>query len=124
MDTLGEQFARAFAHKDWDTVRNLLTDDVDFRALTPRRFWEANTPDEVVEGALRVWIDESEHVTSVLSVDTDRVVDRARVGYRFRVASDVGETDLEQQVYYETAGGRISWMRIVCSGNRRVGPRS
>jgi hypothetical protein len=75
----------------------------------------------VVDGALRVWIDDGERVTEVLSVETDRVVDRERVGYRFRVATEGGDTDVEQQAYSETDGGRISWMRIVCSGNRPLG---
>ena len=105
------------AEKDWGAVRNLLGDDGDFRALTPRRFWEASTPDDVV-GALRVWIEDGERVTDVLSVETDRVVDRERVGYRLRVATEGGDTEVEQQAYYETDGGPISWMRVVCSGNR------
>jgi hypothetical protein len=44
MTTLGEQFARALAAKDFTRVSELLHSEVDFRGMTPRRFWEATGP--------------------------------------------------------------------------------
>jgi hypothetical protein len=43
--TLGIAFAEAFAAKDYDRVRALAHPEVDFRGLTPNRFWEAHDPD-------------------------------------------------------------------------------
>ena len=52
MTSLGEDFARAVAAKDHDRVRQLLHPELDFRAMTPKRIWEAETPEDVVS-ALR-----------------------------------------------------------------------
>ena len=41
--TVGEAFARALAAKDRDRIADLLSDDVDFEALTPGRHWSAAT---------------------------------------------------------------------------------
>jgi hypothetical protein len=40
--TLGEQFAEALAAKDFERAGDLLDPEVDFRALTPSRAWEAS----------------------------------------------------------------------------------
>jgi hypothetical protein len=47
--TLGERFVRALAIKDFGQVAELLHPEVDFRGMTPGRFWEATGPDQVVE---------------------------------------------------------------------------
>ena len=44
--SLGEDFARAVAAKDHDRVRQLLHPELDFRAMTPSRIWEAAEPEE------------------------------------------------------------------------------
>src|SRR6478752_7110577 len=45
----GRSWVEAVAAKDHDAVRALLAPDVDFRALTPGRPWEATTSDAVLE---------------------------------------------------------------------------
>jgi hypothetical protein len=40
---LGERFVRALAAKDFAQVASLLHPEVDFRGMTPGRFWQANT---------------------------------------------------------------------------------
>ena len=40
--SLGEEFARAIAAKDADALRRVLHPELEFRAMTPRRFWEAD----------------------------------------------------------------------------------
>jgi hypothetical protein len=47
-------------------------------------------------------------------------VDRERVGYRFRVRCPDGHYIVEQQAYLTIDDGRITWMRSVCSGFRKV----
>lgn len=119
--TVGERFARAIADRDTPELRSLLAPDVDFLALTPGRFWEAASATELVDKILFAkWFGETDHIDALDSVDTGIVEDRHRVGYRFRVTNPDGTFAVEQQAYYETDGGQITWMRVVCSGYRRI----
>ena len=120
-DSLGLQFARALAAKDFDTVAGLLHPEIDFRGLTPRRVWEAGEPDAVISGVLRHWFEESDEIEGIEHLDGDAFADRERVGYRFGVRNPDGRFLVEQQAYLEERDGRIGWMRVVCSGFRPVG---
>jgi len=114
---VGERFARALAEKDAAGLKLLLRSDVDFRAMTPGKFWEATDVDVVVdEMMLGTWFVPERQITNVLSVTTDRVGSLDRVGYRFEVKRPDGEFVIEQQAYFETDGDTISWLRIMCSG--------
>lgn len=116
-DALGRAWADAMAAHDLAALRALVSDDVEFRALTPRRAWEADTPDGVVE-IVTQWLDGAE-VSDVVSVVHDVVGDRHHLAYRFRgQRAPDGPFVLEQQAYYEIADGRIAWLRVLCSGYR------
>ena len=54
----------------------------------------------------------------VLSIDSDTVADRERVGYRFAGHNEDGPFLVEQQAYLSERDGRIDWMRVICSGMR------
>jgi hypothetical protein len=99
-------------------VRSLLHPEVDFVGLTPRRTWTAGDPDAVVEEVLRSWFEESDELEEVLSVESEAVADRTRVGYRFRGRNPDGPFVVEQQAYLSERDGLIDWMRVVCSGMR------
>jgi hypothetical protein len=116
---LGESFARAFAAKDFDRVREVLAPEVDFRGMTPNRIWEESKPDAIVDDVLRKWLEDDEIVRKIESIDTGDVGDRHSVRYRFHVDLP-GEVPhvFEQQAYYELTDGRISWLRVMCSGTR------
>jgi hypothetical protein len=118
--TLGAEFAEALAAKDFDRVATLFAPTVDFRGLTPRRFWEASSPEEVVGGVLRKWFDDGDEIEALEKVETDRVADRERVAYRFRVRNPEGLFLVEQQAYLSGEDGRIEWMRVLCSGFRDI----
>lgn len=118
-DTLGQTFARAVARKDHDAVRALLAPDFDFRAMTPSRVWEASTADDVV-AALQQWFEDTDVIESVERLDGDSFADRERVGYRFRLSCPDGPYVVEQQAFLSEVGGRIGWLRIMCSGFRPV----
>ena len=116
-ERIGERFARAIAAKDSAGLKELMRPDIDFRAMTPARFWEATDPDEVVdETMLGTWFSPERRIVEILAVDTDTVGSRERVGYRFRVERPDGVFVIEQQAYLESDGERISWLRILCSG--------
>jgi hypothetical protein len=115
--SVGERFAQALAEKDAAGLKLVLRPDVDFRAMTPGKFWEATNVDVVVdEMMLGTWFVPERQITNVLSVTTDRVGSLDRVGYRFTVKRPDGEFVIEQQAYLETDGDTISWLRIMCSG--------
>ena len=117
-NTLGEEFAQALAQKDVDTMRELLHAEIDFRGLTPSRSWEASGRDEVTALFLEKWFEESDQIEELVHLESDRVADRQRVGYRFRVTCPDGPFIVEQQAYLAERDGRIGWMRVVCSGYR------
>ncbi len=114
--TLGEQFARSLLSKNWGGVAAVLDGHVDFRGLTPEKQWEGAEATTVIDGVLKQWFEASDDVYEILAIDSDRVVDRQRVVYRARVRNDDGDFVCEQTAYYDTAEGRITKLRILCSG--------
>jgi hypothetical protein len=116
-EQLGEAFARAIAAKDHARVVELLHPELDFRAMTPGRMWDATGPADVVT-ALEQWFEDSDVIEGIDKVETDRFADRERVGYRFRVRNEDGLHLVEQQAYLSLRDGQIGWLRIMCSGFR------
>jgi hypothetical protein len=117
-DTLGAEFARAVAVKDYDRVLDLMHPEIDFRALTPSRNWEAGDADAVISDVLRQWFEDSDEIETLERLESDSFADRERVGYRFSVRNPDGRFLVEQQAYLSARDGRIGWMRVVCSGFR------
>ncbi len=120
MSSVGERWVSAIAGRDAAGLTGLLSEDVDFRGVTPRRAWEATNPAEVVDIVLGTWFDDGTTIDAVEEVTTDRVVDTDRVGYRFRTTTADGPHLIEQQAYFRAEGDRIGYLRIVCSGYRPV----
>jgi ketosteroid isomerase-like protein len=117
-----ERFVSAIAARDEAGLRAVFADDIDFRGLTPRKFWEATTPDEVREIVLGNWFEETDKIQAVTSLERgDDVGDIHQVGYRFEVACPDGPYVVEQQAYYRAENDKLSYMRVVCSGYQ---PRS
>ena len=116
-DHLGERFAQALADKDAAGMKGLLRSEVDFRAMTPGKFWESTDVDVIVdETMLGTWFEPQRQITEVLAINSDSFGSMDRVGYRFKVKRPEGEFVIEQQAYYETEDDKISWLRIMCSG--------
>ncbi len=120
--TLGANFARALAAKDPAAIRELIHPEIDFRGLTPSRFWEATDRDELISILLGSWFEDDDQIEALESVESDSVADRERVGYRFSVSNRDGRHLVEQQAYLEEREGQIAWMRVVCSGFRPADP--
>jgi hypothetical protein len=116
--TLGADFARAFCEKDAARIRELVHPEIDFRGLTPNRFWEASGPEDVVEILFANWLEDDDQVEEIVGIEGDTVADRERVGYRFTVTNADGRFVVEQQAYLSTRDGQIDWIRLVCSGFR------
>ena len=118
--TLGTEFARALAVKDADRIRDLIDPEIDFRGLTPSRFWEAGDADAVLSILFDNWFEDTDEIRTLEQLESDAVVDRERIGYRFGVRKPDGDFLVEQQAYVRVRDGRIDWMRVVCSGMRPV----
>jgi len=116
--TLGRQFAEALAAKDFERVQSLLHPEIDFAGLTPKRTWSASDPAGVVDDVLRRWFEDCDEVDEVVSIETEAVADRERLGYRFAGHNRDGPFLVEQQAYLSEREGRIDWMRVICSGMR------
>jgi hypothetical protein len=114
---VGERFVRSVAAKDSAALKELLAPAVNFRALTPGRAWESDRADSVVDDViLGTWFAPDRSVTQILAIECGRVGPVDHVGYRFRATLPDGEYVIEQQAYLRTEGGRIYWLRVLCSG--------
>jgi len=118
--TLGTDFAHAFAAKDADRVRELVHPEIDFKALTPNRNWEASDQDKLVSMLFDEWLEDSDEVQGIESVESESFADRERVGYRLAIRCPDGNFLVEQQAYIGERDGKIGWMRVVCSGFRPI----
>jgi len=117
--SLGVDFARAFGARDRERIRELVGPELDFKALTPRRWWEAADADGLLEILFDIWIRDGDEIRAIEKLARDMFADRECVGYRFRVANEKGEYLVEQQAFVTERDGQIAWMRLVCSGWRR-----
>ncbi len=117
-ETLGARLAAAIEVRDPTALRNLFATPVQFRAVTPRRFWDAETPSDVADIVLGTWFDESKQITQVDIVEDDTVGDISKISYRMSVATESGPTLIEQVAYYAVHEDQITHLRLVCSGFR------
>jgi hypothetical protein len=120
MTTPGEAFAKALAAKDAAAVRTLTNPDLDFRAMTPGRFWEAHGHDELLDVLFGKWLAPSDKVVALLSTSVGEVSTRSHVSYRLHLRNADGDSLMEQQMYYDATDGRIDWARVLCSGFVRL----
>jgi hypothetical protein len=115
---IGERFARALVAKDADGVMSVLADRVDFRALTPNRAWEAADAGTVTEIVFGSWFEPKDELRELVAVESGRMADRQTVTYRLRGENPDGPFIVEQTAYLTETGGRIDWLRMLCSGFR------
>jgi hypothetical protein len=116
----GREFVAALAEKDLERLEQVLAPDIDFKGMTPGRHWDADSAKSVIHDVLLQWFEDTDHIEEVLDVEVGEVVDRKRIAYRLRVVNGDGPHEVEQQMYYESSGGRITMARIMCSGYRPI----
>jgi hypothetical protein len=98
---IGERFAQALAKKDMAGLLDVLDSEVDFRGLTPGRFWEASSAKALVDDVLLgAWFEADDHIESLEDVQLGSVADRDRVSYLLRVSNPDGLFLVEQQTYF------------------------
>lgn len=117
-------FVDAVLARDFARARDLLHPDIDFRAMTPKRVWEADGP-AAVEDVLRAWFEHPERdVERVDATEPASVGDTVRVGWRVHGSDANGPFVYEQQAYVREDGGQVVWLRVMCSGPRPAGSAS
>lgn len=121
--TLGADFAHALAEKDSNRLVELFGAEIDFRAMTPGRTWEASDAGAVLAILFGNWFEDDDDIEALERIDTDTFADRQRVGYRFRVSNPEGRFLVEQQAYLSERDRKIVWMRVLCSGYRPSAPQ-
>jgi hypothetical protein len=114
--TLGRAFAEAFAAKDLAQIETLLHPEVDFRGLTPNRAWEAKGAEQVLSDVLQPWLDDFNDGAKLVEVASHSFANTESLTYRFTGGDAEGPFVCEQHAYLTEDGGRINWMRLVCSG--------
>lgn len=115
----GRKFVTALAAKDAAGMLAMFGDEVDFQAMTPGRVWQPRTPADVVDDViLGMWFAPGDVIEQVEAVETGIVGDRYRLGYRLQVTNPDGRFTVEQQAFFDITAGRITWMRLLCSGFR------
>jgi len=114
-------FVDAILARDFSRACGLLHPDIDFRAMTPSRVWEASGP-AGVEEVLRAWFEHPERaVERVDPIEPASVEDTRRVGWRVYGRGADGPFVYEQQAYVREDDGRVIWLRVMCSGPRPAG---
>ena len=115
---LGRRFVEALAIKDAEALRAVLHPEVDFRGLSPNRFWEAHDRDAVLEIVFGVWFGAEDELEELVLMHSDAFADCEQIRFRFRGRNHDGPMVVEQQAYLTERDGLIGWMRVVCSGQR------
>jgi hypothetical protein len=112
------RFVEAILTRDFSRASGLLHPDIDFRAMTPNRVWEAYDPSGVEE-VLRVWSERD--FERVVPTQRASVEDTLRVGWRVHGSNANGPLTYEQQAYVREGNGQVVWLRVMCSGPRPAG---
>jgi hypothetical protein len=106
----------AIVERDFARAVALLHPEIDFRAMTPNRVWEADGP-AGVEAVLREWLDDpDEDVEGIEATEPMWIKDTVRVGWLVRISDVEGPHIFEQQAYIRERDAQIDWMRVMCSG--------
>lgn len=118
---LGIQLAKAIAAQDAAALRSLFATPVAFRAVTPKRFWDAETAVQAVDDViLGAWFGPGTVVTGMTVRDSGIVGDVEKVSYQLSLVRNGGRYVVEQSAYLTSDAGLITELRLACSGIRPV----
>jgi hypothetical protein len=116
--TAAEGFLDAVVARDFGAARERLHPEIDFRAMTPSRIWEADGPAEI-EQILRGWLaDPDEEIHAIEPIAGTTIEDTARFGWLVHGSDADGPFTFEQLAYVRERDGQIAWLRVMCSGPR------
>jgi hypothetical protein len=114
--SVASAFVDAIVARNLTRAIGLLHPEIDFRAMTPNRFWEAEGAVDVGT-ILRQWLeDPDEEVHEIEATEPVAIEGTARVGWLVRISDADGPHVFEQQAYVTERDGQIDWLRVICSG--------
>jgi hypothetical protein len=109
-------FVDAIVARDVARAVALLHPEVDFRAMTPNRVWDAKDP-AGVGTVLRQWFeDPDEDVEGIEATQPVSIENTLRVGWLVHISDSDGPHIFEQQAYIRERDAQIGWMRVICTG--------
>jgi SAM-dependent methyltransferase len=112
----GVRFAQALVAKDFERVATLLDPEVNFRALTPNRSWQARGREEVISEVLEPWFEHEIELEGLSELHVEQLSTCQRVAYRLHGHDPDGPFLIDHHAYLEERSGLISQMRLLCSG--------
>ena len=62
------------------------------------------------------WFEPGDVIQRIESVQGGLVGTRTRIGYRLRVQNAGGTFTVEEQAFLDLTDGKITWLRVLCSG--------
>lgn len=114
--TIGEALVDRLMAGDASGAAALLSPDVQFRAVTPKKFFELAGRDDVM-AAFDRWF-RAGWREALESFAADAVGPRQHMTYRVRWSDEYCRRFVfEQHVYYEADGSGITWVELLCSGH-------
>ncbi len=75
----------------------------------------------LIDTVFTQWFGPTVDIYEIIDIATDRIADRHRVVYRFRVRKDEDDYVCEQTAYFDEVDGKIVTLRILCTGFLPVG---
>jgi hypothetical protein len=115
---IASRFLGALSRRDFHEVGATFKEDGRLRGLVPSALRELEGREAIAE-RFRIWNEAEEW--ELLESEAEDFADVVKL--RWRVASsdpELGRTIYEQTAYAEIDEGGISWMNLVCSGDRRA----
>ena len=121
---IGARLLDALEARDYDALAACFAPDATLRAIVPHGLREADGPEAIVE-RFRIWTEDvADFALDAREVTLFADLVRLRwVVYGIDPDGDAMPTVFEQTAYAETEGGRITQLRIACSGNRPTARR-
>jgi len=116
---VASRFLEAFSRRDFAGIAATFSEDGRLRGLVPPGLREADGREAIAE-RFRIWNDDVED-WELLEAEAEDFADVVKL--RWSVAStdpEIGRTIYEQTAYAEIGEGGITWMNLVCSGDRRA----
>ncbi len=115
MESPGKIFARAFLERQHQRAGSVFADSGRFFISTPGANVEGNGPSEITR-ILASFL-KPEDPIEIISIEEESIGTRRHLAFRFAFPKNGKNRECEQRAFYDiTHDGKISDMRILCSG--------
>jgi hypothetical protein len=114
---VGERFLEALGRRDYIDIASCFAHDATLRAIVPPGVREDDGADAIA-ARFRLWTEEIDDY-ELVERSVDGFADVLRIRYAARgIDPELGLCTFEQTAYAEVEGGRITKLRLACSGDR------